>query len=268
MLVSGWQQALTLVAVLIPGFIFQGVLRNRVGPSPDDRNLSIRLIRSLAWSIFFLLVYFVVFGITITDLIVEPEGLFRDRDPRLMSTLAVALIFVIPFLTGYIYSAAMARVSLNDRGLWARAKGDELTWRDALFTNKSGYSPIPTAWDYAVGRISPGDFVRVLTDAGNWIGGRALSEAYFTSYPEDREVFLEEAWSLDGEGAFVELIPNTQGLWIRCDDVALLQVLAPSDISSISSDTDCAQDVETGAEGQDVGHTGDTDELEVRHGQN
>lgn len=256
MLVSGWQQALTLVAVLIPGFVFQGVLRNRVGPSPDDRDLSIRLIRSLAWSIFFLLVYFVVFGVTVTDLILAPEEILSGFDPRLVAILALMLIFVIPFLAGYVYAAGRARMGLNERGLWGKAKGEELKWREALFTNKSGYSPIPTAWDYAASRVSPGSFVRVYTADGTWIGGRALTEAYFTSYPEEREVYLEEAWSLDESGAFKHQIANTNGVWIKCDDAAILQVLAPLSAAQSSGSTGKAAEAETRASAQDLRHTG------------
>lgn len=48
MLVSGWQQALTLVAVLVPGFVYQGIRRSRVGPSVEDRDLRLTYMASRA----------------------------------------------------------------------------------------------------------------------------------------------------------------------------------------------------------------------------
>jgi hypothetical protein len=72
-LVSGWQQALTLVAVLIPGFVFQGVRRNRIGPSPEDRELAARLVRALAVSVGFSLVYLLCLGDKLTNSLAEPR---------------------------------------------------------------------------------------------------------------------------------------------------------------------------------------------------
>lgn len=254
MLVSGWQQALTLVAVLIPGFVFQGVLRRRIGPSPDDRDLSIRLLRSLAWSISFLFAYLAVFGISVTEFLVDPAERFRNIDPRLFATVGLFLVFGFPYLAGYVVSAGQARRSLNEGGLWRAAKGEELTWVDALFTSKSGYSPVPTAWDYAASRIAPGSFVRVYNADGTWLGGRALEDAFFTSYPEGREIYLEKAWSLDEDGAFVREIPGTDGVWINCSDAAIVQVLAGG--SGDRAKSEVAQSRSVVAGGEEIAHNG------------
>ena len=42
MLVSGWQQAVTLLLAIVPGFIYQGTLSRLRGPTPDDREMGVR----------------------------------------------------------------------------------------------------------------------------------------------------------------------------------------------------------------------------------
>jgi hypothetical protein len=48
-------------------------------------------------------------------------------------------------------------------------------------------------------------------------------------------VFLEQAWKLDDEGTFVELVDGTRGVWVRCDDVQLVQFLAGEDVDDGAS---------------------------------
>lgn len=41
MFVSGWQQALTLLLAVIPGFIYQGTPSQLRGPTPDEREVGV-----------------------------------------------------------------------------------------------------------------------------------------------------------------------------------------------------------------------------------
>lgn len=232
MLISGWQQALTLVAVLIPGFVFQGVQRNRIGPSPEDRELSVRLVRALAVSVGFLLFYLVCLGETVTRRLFHPlDGL---GDPRAVAGVGFLLVFVVPAFAGYVTASFTTRRRYNRTTFWgtlfARGSGDgELTWRKALFSHETDYSPIPTAWDFATQDVAPGSFVRILTADGTWIGGRVTTAAFFTGYPEPRDVYIDEAWSIDADGQFAEQLDGPTGQWVRCDDAVLMQIIPPPD---------------------------------------
>ena len=99
------------------------------------------------------------------------------------------------------------------------------------------YIPTPTAWDFASDHTRAG-FVRILTKEGGWIGGYAGGGSFFSGYPEAREVFLEEAWMLDDDGVFLAPLGGTAGVWVRCDDVQLVQFL-------IGEDPDAGDTVET-----------------------
>ncbi|EFG78406.1 hypothetical protein HMPREF0591_1698 [Mycobacterium parascrofulaceum ATCC BAA-614] len=232
MLISGWQQALTLVGVLVPGFVFQGVRRNRIGPSPEDRELSVRLVRALAVSVAFLLFYLVCLGETATHRLFHPQdGL---GDPRAVAGVGFLLVFMLPALAGYVTASFTTRRRYNRTTFWGtlfeRASGDgELTWRKALFSHETDYSPIPTAWDFATQDVAPGSFVRILTADGTWIGGRVTNAAFFTGYPEPRDVYIDEAWSIDTDGQFTEQLTGPTGQWVRCDDAVLMQIIPPPD---------------------------------------
>jgi hypothetical protein len=46
--VSGWLQALTLLLAVIPGFIYQGTRSQLRGPTPDEREVGVRILRVTA----------------------------------------------------------------------------------------------------------------------------------------------------------------------------------------------------------------------------
>lgn len=207
MLLSGWQQALTVLLTVVPGFVYQGARSHFRGPTPDERELGVRILRALALSGIFALVYVGILGSRLTSRISEP-GRYLES-PRWSALWALLLLFVIPFVAAVIIHVWNARKQYPD-----------LRWRE-LFRI---YNPIPTAWDFANTRLEPG-FVRVLTKEGLWIGGYAGERSFFTGYPENRELYLEVAWSLDNDGVFQFPVPNSVGMWVRCDDAQVVQFI-------------------------------------------
>lgn len=234
MFVSGWQQALTLVAVLIPGFVFQGVLRARVGPSPDDRDLTARLIRALGISVGFLLVYTLCLGPSFLDRLLDPQHELSDS-PRIISIAGLVMVFVLPATAGHLVASFQTRRSYCATTFWktfthkAVTEEGQMTWSRALFSTESNYNPVPTAWDFATSAVQLDSFVRVLDAQGQWVGGQISEGAYFTSYPEPRAVFIDRAWSLSEEGEFLDQLPGPTGLWIDCDGAQLMQIVPPPD---------------------------------------
>jgi hypothetical protein len=214
-LVTGWQQALTVLLVVIPGFAYQGLLSRLRGPTPEDRELGTRILRSLASSGLFALVYVAVFGSFVTAATVSSRTTYLDH-PCIAALVLLALIFVIPAL-----------IAVCQHGFAVKRLYPDLPWREYLRV----YDPTPTAWDFAVNRVGPG-YVRVLTKDGKWIGGYAGQSSYYTSYPEAREIFVERAWELDENGDFHEEISGTAGRWIQCSDAVLLEFVRPEDQSS------------------------------------
>jgi hypothetical protein len=55
------------------------------------------------------------------------------------------------------------------------------------------YHPTPTAWD----RAAPERgycFVRIWTDDGHWVGGWVGPQGFLSTYPEPREIFIDQEW--------------------------------------------------------------------------
>ncbi|WP_052915670.1 DUF6338 family protein [Mycobacterium haemophilum] len=209
MLVTGWQHALTVLVIVIPGFVYQTVRSRFQGPTPDDGDLGVRVLRALATSGLFALAYLIALGPILTNAISHPQS-YLSRT-RYTALLLFVLVFLLP-------AAAAA-------GLYAHRAHrlyPQVPWTQ-LFRI---YNPTPTAWDFAVNRGGPG-YVRVLTNDGSWVGGYAGENSFYTNFPQPREAFVETAWRLSEEGEFVEKIRGSTGLWIRCDDARIVEFLQP-----------------------------------------
>jgi Family of unknown function (DUF6338) len=237
MLVTGWQQALTVLVIVIPGFVYQIVRSRFQGPTPDDGDLGVRVLRALATSGLFALVYLVSLGPILTNAISHPHSYLND--PRCTALLLFVLVFLLP-----------AAVAAGLYAYRAHRLYPKVPWSQ-LFRI---YNPTPTAWDFAVSRVGPG-YIRVLTNDGSWVGGYAGENSFYTNFPQPREVFVEMAWRLSAEGEFIEKIEGSTGLWIKCDDAPVVEFLQPKTPGD-------ARDADTGK--QDKGG-GSHDERSEQH---
>lgn len=210
--VESWQQALTVFLVVVPGFVYQGCLARLRGPLPVDRDLlGARILRALTASGIFGLVYVVILG----PVLGGKENKFRDHardylvaNPSIAAILLLVLVFGIPFAVGYAHY-----------GLSVRRKYAHLSWKERFWL----YKHDPTAWDFAVNGVgATPKYVRICTKDGQWRGGYAGEASFFTTYPDPREIFVEEAWVLDEKGQFTRSIKGTSQ-WIQCDDAAVVE---------------------------------------------
>jgi hypothetical protein len=226
MLVSGWQQAVTLLLIIVPGFIFQGTRSRLRGPSREEQEITVRILQALAMSGFLALVYVAILGARLTDPVTHPKA-FTDHDhpapappdPRLSAIALIVMVFVVPFALAWCVQYCATHFVIT--GWCIKRSGKTF----------SSYDATPTAWDFAADHMDQG-FMRVYTNDGTWLGGRLQEDAYVSGFPEVREVFLKEAWELDEDGVFLQPVPGTAGVWIRCDDVQFVQFLEPGNVGS------------------------------------
>ena len=73
--------------------------------------------------------------------------------------------------------------------------------------------PIQKPWDYIFGKKNSFWIIVHLKD-GRKIGGRFDTDSFASSYPAEEQIYLEEVWKLDKEGAFVEPIKRSRGIVI------------------------------------------------------
>lgn len=202
-----WQQALTVLLVIVPGFVWQGVRRSILGPVPAERELSVRVLRAISVSGALALFYIAVLGESLIRVVRAPEDTLTE-DVRAHAVWAFCLVFVVPTVLGF------------GEAFWKQRKvHPELEWKERM----RSYDPTPTAWDFGFRTTTDDDFVRVLTKSGDWCGGRVGVTGFFTGYPEAREIFLETAYAIDTNGQFGGPVTGSEGVWIDCSDAQLVQ---------------------------------------------
>jgi heme/copper-type cytochrome/quinol oxidase subunit 2 len=214
---AGWQQALTVFLIVIPGFVYQGMRARFRGPTPEDQQeFSLRVLRALATSAVFALVYAMVLGFVLiwTGVPKKPERIEVTALEVLVTGFTVlAVVFLIPSAVALVLHIRTVRKlypELSPKG-WFRI-----------------YDPTPTAWDFAINRVGPA-FVRVLLDDGRWVGGYAGPDSFYTGYPEAREIFVERGWQVNEQGEFAGEVENTAGRWIKCDDAVVVEFIKPAE---------------------------------------
>jgi len=112
-----------------------------------------------------------------------------------------------------------------------RATVNKQPWSKAF----TGPSPAPRAWDYLFG-LQPDGWVRFRLKSGVWLGGAFSSageglDSYAAGYPDEQDLFLAEAYSVDPETGEFELdangdvVPTGSGILVRWAEVEYLDFI-------------------------------------------
>ncbi len=83
--------------------------------------------------------------------------------------------------------------------------------------------PITKPWDYVFGKRES-YWVIVHLRNGVKIGGKYNSKSFSSSYPAEEQIYLEEVWRLDENGAFIEPIDRSAGILILGKDISSLEL--------------------------------------------
>lgn len=201
----------------MPGFVYQ-ISRRRVrGPGPDEQSITIRVLRSIATSAVFLCLYIFFLGYPPAGIEVGTDGLPQNWRVVAVSTLFLAL--VVPWLAARIIYYLVT---------WQPI----LAFMDAVTEKlrlRSQWDPTPSAWDFAFANRHWG-WVRVQTSDGAWMGGWFGPASFATSFPEPREIYLEQGYEMTENGTFTGNLSATGGLYIRCEDIRILDF--PSEVDA------------------------------------
>lgn len=241
-------QLTILIAFVIPGIVYQAVRARLAGESPQNRDTTNKVLRALAASVVLASIYLIVLG----PLLVDAVGAGGDRTrawiathPRQTGLLALALLFAVPAaaasaaarrwrygqkIAAYRHCGRLAPTRPLGRSPLGRAANRILTTVAHHSQAKNGlrYEPTPTAWDWAVDHGGTGvGFVRVLGSDTQWRGGAFSNQSYFTTFPEPPALYVEQAWQIDDQGAFVAPQDQTRGAWIPCTDALTVEFTHP-----------------------------------------
>jgi hypothetical protein len=204
-------QLFSVLLLVVPGIVFAGVRRTLVGPSPEDRDFSVRVVRALATSAIFDAIYLIVGGPEVVHILHEkpktPGALSGFAAyPRQSAAVALALLVAIPALAAALPFARFLRpvasfLRIPPNHLWIR--------KILAYPNQS----TPSAWDYAA-TIRAYQLVSVFTDDGKWVGGWLGADAFLSTYPEPRDIFIDHEWEMAPDGRPVKPIDGSQGIYV------------------------------------------------------
>lgn len=210
---SPTQQIVVLVLFVLPGVSYQFVREWMRGPVPGERDLSERVLRALTASIALDAIYLIAFGPQIVRLI-RPTGRpwfsTAVAEPRQAAAISLALLIVIP-------AAAAWLVGLIERR-----------------RHPSRFDPVPTAWDSTFRSRQP-CFVRARLKTGAWVGGWYGTRSRASAYPNQADLYLESAYEMGTDGTFGPRVRSTGGMYLRMDDVDVMEFVTISQISSVGT---------------------------------
>ncbi|WIB13304.1 DUF6338 family protein [Curtobacterium sp. MCPF17_052] len=191
------------LSLLVPGIVFIAVRARLRGFVKVDTQVGSRVLLAFVVSAIFAAVYAAIYG---------PYVLVRTSmagTPTPVEVLGwsfayLGLAIAVPALTAWLIYRSDGTAErvwnwLKDRNGGAR------------------FESIPTAWDLGATRTTAG-WVRVRLAPGDWIGGRFEDQSYFSTYPEPRDLFIQEQWKLTDDGAFDEPVEGAAGMWVSIRD--------------------------------------------------
>lgn len=191
--VSNPEKLKVLASLLAPGLIILSV-RSSVqdGPKPDLKD---RVLHYAAISGIYYAIIFPVFN--------WKGGVQLDAN-----VWALLQYFVLPVVVGIF-------LAYEAQGGWLR----HLAGRFSLTLAH----PIPAAWDFAFSRMRAGTFVLVTLNNGDQIAGLMGSASFASSSREERDLLIEQVWSIDDQGHWIESEPP-RGILLCGKDVRHVEI--------------------------------------------
>jgi len=195
------------IVVALPGFIQAGIRRWARGEMAHDRELGLSVARGAVFAVALTAVYFVAFG---EGLVAGIEsGVEADElgvsDAREVGLKVILLYLVVP--------AVLALMLQRRHITWDRhgTKG----WLPVPHS-KYGYTTTPTAWDHAARDIQS-VWIKIKRGNGEWVGGWYTKGSQVSTYPEQRGLYIDQQFAVDGDGRFRDAVPLT-GLYVTIND--------------------------------------------------
>lgn len=208
---------ISYLTLLVPGVIFISVRAQFRGFRDVDRSVGARLLLAFVVSVVFDAVYVALFGSWVVERLLAGHPI-TPEETSVLAWMFVALGLAVPALASWlIYGDAPLLRPIHKAARNLRAK-----------LTDSRYESTPTAWDLAA-TTSDAGWVRIRLGDGVWVGGRFADNSYFSTYPEPRDIFVEEQYVMSGDGDFLEKVPSSAGVWVAIRDDYLVEWLHDAD---------------------------------------
>lgn len=163
-----------------------------------------------------------------------PEFLIIRRIPKLSLGQPTAGQFAVIWCSAAVYVAIPILWGSVMGGLWVtretrtgfrrvRAVLPEPVER-RLLRAFVGRDAAPRAWDH-IFSSRPSVYVRIQLTDGNWVAGAFNSEAYASGFPNESDILLSPAWTLDKDRNLES--PSIAVLYVPGSQIRLLELLTP-----------------------------------------
>lgn len=213
---SSVPELLFFAALVIPGISYAWAKRRFVGWQAPNQDVGSRVLEALFVSVAFLIVYgavfFVISGATIHGASNQLNVLAQEWQGSWVWVLGAMLLVGLPILAAYLINARWVKTPMADgtiqRKQVNRAKDTPRGWDKGAFT---AYTP---------------RFVRIKTANGAWFGGWFDGDSLISTYPHEKDIFIQVQWRMGPEGEFVEPIEESLGVWVPITDTCIVEWLA------------------------------------------
>ncbi|MFJ9151765.1 DUF6338 family protein [Streptomyces sp. NPDC102270] len=203
------------LVLVLPGIVY-GVVRATVsGTRPHDRGWTPRVLQAILVSILLNTLYLLVLGKTAVIWVTGGTDTLRAH-PRLAALAVLCLGLLVPALLAYL-------------------RHGEPRWREVRVIGRfpvrvpargTTNSPVPTAWDQVASRLE-GRWVRIRLSDGRWVGGWFATKSFVSTYPEPRDIFIEDQHHIAPDGTIGDPVNATAGVWVSLKDGDIVEWLRP-----------------------------------------
>ncbi|MBW0252697.1 DUF6338 family protein [Cellulomonas sp. PS-H5] len=207
-----WAQAVVVLTLVVPGFVYRASWQSVAGPDPARPDFGTRVLHAMVATGMFAGAYAAVLGPV-------GAGYARSPDRALDDVRGLALAFVV-LAIAVPWASARVGFSVVTSTRYRRAAARTL----GILRIRSPHQAAPRPWDHAFGRVGDG-WVRVQLADGRWLGGWYGARSFASSHPDPRELYVEEAWVLDENGAFTGRLHAPGGTVISCADAIAVDFL-------------------------------------------
>lgn len=188
-----------IVSVLVPGFIYHGVITNFVALRRNKEKEIILLgfltATAFNYAICSPLIYLLVFSMVFSG------------HPIWQAFCWFAIIFMVPVVLAVLNARIIQR--------------DGLGWLYRLLGLRS-INPIPTGWDWIFSTTEPCYVLITLID-GTEIAGYFGSRSMASSEPERKDIYIERVYEVPEEGGAWKEVARSLGMHVDGSQIAYIE---------------------------------------------
>ncbi len=188
-----------IISVIVPGFIYNGVISNFVALRRNKEKeiifLGFLTATAFNYAICSPLIYLLIFT---SDFI---------RHPIIEAFCWFTIIFIVPVLLAVMNARIIQR--------------DGLRWLYSLLGLRA-INPIPTGWDWIFSTTEPCYVLITLTD-GTEIAGYFGTRSMASSEPERKDIYIERVYEVPEDGSAWKEVTRSLGMHVDGSQIAYIE---------------------------------------------